>query len=61
MAVSVPTGFRVRRVGFRAGTDEELAALHAVEVPIASERGSNRMPKAGLVLHRVRPEAAGPG
>jgi mycothiol synthase len=35
----------VRPVGFRAGTDEELAALHAVETPVAAERGSNRMPQ----------------
>ena len=35
----------IRRVGFRTGTDEELTALHAVEVPIAIERGSNRMPQ----------------
>ncbi len=39
-------GFRVRRVGFRAGTDEELRALHAVEAPVAAERGSNRMPQS---------------
>jgi GNAT superfamily N-acetyltransferase len=31
-------------VGFRAGTDEELRALHAVEAPVAAERGSHRMP-----------------
>jgi hypothetical protein len=43
VAMSVPAGFGVHRVGFRAGTDEELAALHAVEVPVAAERGSNRM------------------
>lgn len=36
---------RVRRVGFRAGTDAELTALHAVEAPIEAERGSNRMPQ----------------
>lgn len=36
---------RIRRVGFRAGSDEELEALHAVEVPIEIERGSNRMPQ----------------
>jgi GNAT superfamily N-acetyltransferase len=35
----------LRRVGFRTGTDEELTALHAVEAPIASEQGSNRMPR----------------
>lgn len=38
--------FQVRRVGFRAGTDEELTALHAVEAPVAAERGSNRMPQS---------------
>jgi mycothiol synthase len=43
--VSAPGDFHVRRVGFRAGTDEELTALHAVESPIAAERGSNRMPQ----------------
>jgi mycothiol synthase len=37
---------RVRRVGFRTGTDAELIALHAVEAPISIERGSNRMPHA---------------
>ena len=36
---------RIRRVGFRAGTDAELTALHAVEAPIQAERGSDRMPK----------------
>jgi GNAT superfamily N-acetyltransferase len=36
----------VQRVGFRAGTNEQLAALHSVEAPIAAERGSNRMPQA---------------
>lgn len=35
----------IRNVGFRTGTDEELMALHAVEAPIARERGSNRMPQ----------------
>jgi len=37
---------RIRRVGFRDGTDDDLRALHAVEVPIEMERGSNRMPRA---------------
>jgi len=32
-------------VGFRAGSDEELTALHAVEVPVAAECGANRMPE----------------
>lgn len=35
----------VRRVGFRDGSDEELSALHAVETPVAAERGSRRMPQ----------------
>jgi mycothiol synthase len=35
----------IRRAGFRDGTDEELKALHAVEAPIATERGSNRTPQ----------------
>src|SRR5207302_1200933 len=37
---------QIRRVGFRAGSDEELKALHAVEAPIEAERGSNRMPQS---------------
>ena len=37
---------QIRRVGFRAGTDEELKALHAVEAPIETERGPNRMPQS---------------
>ncbi len=45
VGVSGSADFHVRRVGFRAGTDEELIALHAVEGPIAAERGSNRMPQ----------------
>jgi GNAT superfamily N-acetyltransferase len=36
----------VRRVGFRSGRDEDLAALHAVEAPVAAERGSHRMPQS---------------
>jgi GNAT superfamily N-acetyltransferase len=44
--VSELVDLRVRRVGFRAGTDEELQALHAVEAPIEIERGSNRMPRS---------------
>jgi GNAT superfamily N-acetyltransferase len=35
----------LRRVGFRSGSDEELAALHEVETPVAAECGSNRMPE----------------
>lgn len=38
--------FHVRRVGFRAGTDEELTALHAIEAPVAAESGSHRMPRS---------------
>jgi GNAT superfamily N-acetyltransferase len=37
---------RIRRVGFRNGTDEDLLALHAVEIPVAAECGSHRMPRA---------------
>jgi mycothiol synthase len=36
---------RIRRVGFRSGTDAELTALHAVEMPVAAERGTFRMPQ----------------
>jgi GNAT superfamily N-acetyltransferase len=36
---------RIRRVGFRSGTDGELTALHGIEAPIAAERGSHRMPQ----------------
>jgi mycothiol synthase len=43
--VWVNASIAVRRVEFRTGTDAELTALHAVEVPIQSERGSNRMPQ----------------
>lgn len=45
VSVSTAALFHVRRVGFRAGTDDELSALHAVEVPVAAECGSSRMPK----------------
>jgi mycothiol synthase len=38
MGQEAPTGIRVRRVGFRAGTDAELSAMHLVEVEIHSER-----------------------
>ena len=31
-------GIRIRRVGFREGTDEELRALHAVESEVEAER-----------------------
>ena len=36
---------RVRRVGFRDGTDEDLAALHAVEAPIEAERRPDHAPQ----------------
>ncbi|CAN5797079.1 GNAT family N-acetyltransferase [soil metagenome] len=36
---------RVRSVAFRNGTDADLAALRAVEIPIQDERGSDRMPR----------------
>ena len=45
MPVSGAADLRVRRVGFRTGTAEELMALHAVEAPIEAERGSNRTPQ----------------
>jgi GNAT superfamily N-acetyltransferase len=35
----------IRRVGFRSGTDAELTALHAVEIPVAVELRWNRMPQ----------------
>jgi GNAT superfamily N-acetyltransferase len=44
-SVSASIDVRLRRVGFRVGTDAELTALHAVEVPIQAERGSDRMPQ----------------
>jgi GNAT superfamily N-acetyltransferase len=43
--VTASDDYHLRRVGFRAGTDEELTALHAVEIPGAAERGSKRMPQ----------------
>jgi mycothiol synthase len=39
------TGARVRRVGFRFGTDEELAAMHLVESEIEAERHPGAMPQ----------------
>jgi GNAT superfamily N-acetyltransferase len=36
---------RVRRVGFRDGTDDELALLHAVEAPVEAERRPDRDPQ----------------
>jgi mycothiol synthase len=44
--VGVTAEVDIRRVGFRSGTDAELTALHGVEVPIAAERRSHRMPQA---------------
>jgi mycothiol synthase len=44
--VNASAGARIRRVGFRSGTDAELTALHAVEAPVAAERGSDRMPQS---------------
>ena len=38
-------GVSIRPVGFRSGTESELAALHAVEAPVAAEMQSNRMPQ----------------
>lgn len=38
-------GHRVRRVGFRSGTDAELMAMHAVESPIEAERRPDRVPQ----------------
>lgn len=43
--MTTPSDFRVRRVGFRDGTDDELTALHSVEAPVAAERGAHRMPQ----------------
>jgi mycothiol synthase len=37
---------RIREVGFRDASAEDLAAMHAVEVPVEVERGSHRMPRA---------------
>lgn len=37
--------YRVRRVGFRSGTDAELTAMHAVESPIEAERRPDRIPQ----------------
>src|SRR5690349_13130032 len=43
--VNAPDDFFVRRVGFRAGTDDELTALHAVEAPVEAERRPDRVPQ----------------
>ena len=45
MPVGASAEFHVRRVGFRAGTDEELIALHAIEAPIEAERRPDRVPQ----------------
>jgi mycothiol synthase len=45
LRVVAPVDVTIRRVGFRSGTDAELSALHAVEIPIAAEIRSNRMPR----------------
>jgi mycothiol synthase len=37
--------FEVRRVGFRFGTDAELAAMHLVEMEIEAERWPGRLPQ----------------
>jgi len=44
-AVGRMTDLRVRRVGFRSGTDAELTAMHAVESPIEAERRPDRVPQ----------------
>jgi mycothiol synthase len=44
VSVSEAADFGIRRVGFRDGTDEDLTALHTIEVPVAAECGSSRMP-----------------
>jgi GNAT superfamily N-acetyltransferase len=38
-------GVRIRRVGFRDGTDDELTALHAVESEVEAERRPDRVPQ----------------
>jgi GNAT superfamily N-acetyltransferase len=43
--VNTSAEVRIRRVGFRSGTDAELTALHAVEAPIAAETRWSRMPQ----------------
>lgn len=44
-AVDGLIGHRVRRVGFRSGTDAELSAMHAVEAPIEAERRPDLVPQ----------------
>lgn len=49
---------RIRRVGFRDGTDEELRAIHAVESPIEAERRHDHVPQpldAFLAFARALP------
>jgi mycothiol synthase len=41
----LPPGVRVRRIGFRDGTDAELAAMHRVESEVEAERRPYRMPQ----------------
>jgi hypothetical protein len=40
-----PSDVRVRRVGFRDGTDAELAAMHKVESEVEAERRPDRKPQ----------------
>jgi hypothetical protein len=57
-SVGLSADVDIRRVGFRSGTDAELTALHAVEVPIATEQRSHRMPQpldAYIALARSLP------
>jgi GNAT superfamily N-acetyltransferase len=42
---ALPPGVRIRRVGFRDGTDEELRALHAVESEVEAERRPDLVPQ----------------
>ncbi len=41
----LPSDVRVRRVGFRDGTDAELAAMHQVESEVEAERWPDRKPQ----------------
>jgi len=44
--MGAPAGdIRIRRVGFRHGTDEELRSLHAVESEVEAERRPDRAPQ----------------
>ena len=53
----LPPEVRVRRVGFRSGTDAELAAMYAVETPIEAERRPDRVPQPLERIRSERPEA----